>query len=225
MAIAPLADGTTFCLQNSANGASAVGGGGGELGYTGIGNSSAFELNIYNGAHGGMGIQFGTNGMTPDSAIPTLPYFPTPPVNIASGDPINVLIYFSQGIYFVKLTDATTGGTYSTVYNQGSMWTAIGADNAYVGFTGATGGLNSIQNVSNFRFSYTTLPVLSVGHSGGNVMVNWPVSVATFFKLQQSASLLGPWTNVVTAPSLVGLQNQVTLPASGGAQFYRLLLQ
>ena len=222
---APLADGTTFCVQNSANGASAVGGGGGELGYTGIGNSSAFEMNIYNGAHGAIGIQFGTNGMTPDSPTPTLPYFSTSPVNLVSGDPINVEIYFSQGIYFVKLTDATNGSTYSTTYNQGSMASVTGADNAYVGFTGATGGLNSIQTVSNFRFSYTTLPILSVAPSGGNVVLTWPVSVASFFELQQSPSVVGPWTNVVTAPIVVGLQNQVTLPASGGAQFYRLSLQ
>src|SRR5262249_31318260 len=49
----PLADGTTFCLQNSALGVNAVGGGGGDLGFTGITNSAAFELNIYNGASGG----------------------------------------------------------------------------------------------------------------------------------------------------------------------------
>ncbi len=221
---APLADGVTFCVQNSAAGASALGGGGGELGYTGIGNSAAFEINIYNGANGGRGIQFGTNGMTADSPIPTPPYFAPGPVNLASGHPINVRVYFSQGTYHVHLADATTGDSFLTTFNQGDLRGAIGADSAYVGFTGATGGLNAIQKVSNFRFSYTTPPVLSVTHTGTSVVVAWPVSVATFFTLEKSSSLAGPWTSA-GAPTVVGAQNQVTQTATGTAQFYRLVLQ
>jgi hypothetical protein len=222
---APLADGTTFCVQNSSAGASALGGGGGELGFFGIDNSSAFEINIYNGAHGGIGIQFGTNGMTADSTPGTAPYFTTSPLNVASTDPINVQLFFSQGVYHLHLVDATTGDSFLTTYNQGDMRSAIGADTAYVGFTGATGGLNSIQTVSNFRFSYTTPPVLSAAKNGTNLVLSWPVSVATFFKLQQSSAVTGPYTNVVTQPVVVGLQNQVTVPATGAGQFYRLDLQ
>ncbi len=222
---APLADGTTFCLQNSSAGASALGGGGGELGFFGIENSSAFEINIYNGAHGGIGIQFGTNGMTADSTPGTAPYFTTSPVNVASAHPINVQLYFSEGVYHLHLVDATTGDSFLTSYNQGDMRSAIGADTAYVGFTGATGGLNSIQTVSNFRFSYTTPPALSAAKNGANLVLSWPVSVATFFKLQQSSTVTGPYTNVVTQPIVSGLQNQVTVPATGAGQFYRLDLQ
>ena len=222
--IAPLADGVTFCVQNSAAGASALGGGGGELGYTGIGNSAAFEINIYNGANGGRGIQFGTNGMTADSPIPTPPYFAPGAVNLASGHPINVRLYFSRGTYYVHLADTTTGDSFLTTFNQGDLRGAIGADSAYVGFTGATGGLNAIQKVSNFRFSYTTPPVLSVTHTGTSVVVAWPVSVATFFALEKSSSLAGPWTSA-GAPTVVGAQNQVTQTATGTAQFYRLVLQ
>jgi hypothetical protein len=221
---APLADGTTFCVQNAAAGTAALGGGGGELGFTGIENSSAFELNIYSGAHGGQGIQFGTNGMTPDSPVATLPYYSTSPVNIASGHPINVQVYFNNGTYIVRLFDTVTSASFVTTYNQGAMRGVIGADTAIVGFTGATGGLNSIQTVSNFRFSYTTPPMLSVNTSGGNAVVSWPVSVSTFFQLQKSASVTGPWTSA-GSPTVVGLQNQVTLPATGTSQFFRLQLQ
>jgi len=49
--------------------------------------------------------------------------------------------------------------------------------------------------------------------------------VATFFKLQQSSTVTGPYTNVVTQPIVSGLQNQVTVPATGAGQFYRLDLQ
>ncbi len=99
----------------------------------------------------------------------------------------------------------------------------IGADSGYVGFTGATGGNNAIQTISNFRFSYTTPPLLTVTKSGSNALVTWPVSVATFFVLQGSPSLAGPWTDL-GPPTVVGLQNQVTVPLSG-TQFFRLVLR
>jgi hypothetical protein len=222
---APLADGATFCIQNSPAGASALGGGGGELGFYGIGNSAALELNIYTGSSGGRGIQFGTNGATPASPSPTPPYFSCAPVNLASAHPINVRLFYSQGVVSVKLVDATTGDSFLTSQNIGDLRGIIGSDSAYVGFTAATGGLNAIQTISNFRFSYSTAPVLSVVRSGSNVVITWPVSVATFFVLQQSPTVNGPWTTVGTPPTVVGGQEQVTLPATGTAQFYRLLLQ
>lgn len=221
----PVADGVTFCLQNAAGGVNAVGGGGGSLGYNGITNSSAFEINIYPYAHGGAGIQFATNGLTPDTTPGTSPYFAPGSINLASGDPINVELYFYQGTYYLHLVDVTTSASYATSVYQGPMRSVIGADSAYVGFTGATGGDNSVQTISNFRFSYTTQPVLSAAKSGSNMVITWPVSVATLFKLQQSPSVLGPWTDVGTSPVVVGLQNKVTLPASAAAQFYRLNLE
>jgi len=221
---APLADGTTFCMQNSPAGVNAVGGGGGELGYTGIGNSAAFELNIYNGANGGIGIQWGTNGMTADSPTPTAPYFPTTPVNLASAHPINVRLLYTQGLLRVLLADATSGASYTTIINVGDIPGAVNGSSALIGFTGATGGLNSIQKVSNFRFAYTTPPTLAVNQSGANVLITWPVSVSTLFVLQQSSSVTGPWANVGTAPTIVNGQNQISVPNSG-AQFYRLMLQ
>ncbi|MGO8926101.1 MAG: LamG-like jellyroll fold domain-containing protein [Limisphaerales bacterium] len=219
------ADGTTFCIQDSPAGTSALGGGGGDLAYYGITNSAALELNLYTGAHGGSGFQFGTNGMTPDSAVPTSPYMPVSPVNLNSGDPINVWLYCLAGTAYVLLTDTTTSASFSTTLNVGSLRDAIGADTAYIGFTGATGGDEASQMVSNFRFSYTTAATLSAAKNGTNLVVSWPVSVATFFKLQQSSAVTGPYTNVVTQPVVSGLQNQVTVPATGAGQFYRLNLQ
>jgi hypothetical protein len=222
---APLADGTTFCIQNSPAGATALGGGGGELAYYGITPSAAFEMNIYNGSPGGIGFQFGANGSTPASPAPTPTYMPTTPLNLASDHPINVRIVVNNGLANVLLVDATTGDSYTASHDFGSLVANFGGGSAYVGFTAATGGLNSIQTISNFRFSYTSTPVLSVSKSGSTITVSWPVSVATLFVLQHSASLAGPWTNVATSPALVNGQNQVSVTSTGAPQFYRLVLQ
>jgi hypothetical protein len=220
----PLADGATFAIQNSAAGVNALGGGGGQLGFGGILNSAAFEMNIYPPSSGGVGIQFATNGLTPTTTPPASPYMSTAPVNIASGNPINVRLFYNQGALAVQLVDTVSNSTYRTTLNVGDIPAAVNGSSALVGFTGATGGLNAIQKISNFRFAYTTPPTLAVNKSGANLLISWPVSVSTLFVLQQSSSVTGPWANVGTTPTIVNGQNQVSVPNSG-AHFYRLMLQ
>jgi hypothetical protein len=228
---APLADGITFCLQNSTNttygvGLNAVGGGGGDLGYAGITPSAALELNIYSGDHGGTGYTFGTAGNTPDSDAALGDFLSSSPVALSSGNPIQVQLYYNQGMAALTMVDAKAGNTFSTSINVGDLPTIIGAPSAFVGFTGATGGLNAIQTVSNFVFSYTTPPSLSVAQgTPGSVIVSWPVSVSPLFVLQQSSALNGTWSNVATAPVVVNSKNQVTLTPGTTAAFFRLSLQ
>jgi hypothetical protein len=95
-----------------------------------------------------------------------------------------------------------------------------------IGFTGGDGAVNSIQTVSNFVFSYTTPPILSVARkSAGTVVVSWPVSVSTLFKLQQSTTLNGTWSNVAQTPQVVNGENEVTLTPGTTTAFYMLSLQ
>jgi hypothetical protein len=220
----PLADGASFAIQNAPAGVNALGGGGGFLGFGGLENSAAFEMNIYPPSSGGVGIQFATGGLTPTTTPAAAPYMPTAPVNIASGNPINVLLFYNQGALAVRLVDTVSNSTYRTTLNVGSIPNAVNGSSALIGFTGATGGLNSVQKISNFRFAYTTPPILAVNNVGANVLITWPVSVSTLFVLQQSSSVTGPWANVGTAPTIVNGQNQITVPNSG-AKFYRLILQ
>ena len=77
------ANGMTFVLQSLAAGLNANGGTGGGLGYSGINNKSAFELNIFAGA-GGFGIAAGSNGSFPTGGGT---YSPVTPVSLTSGDP------------------------------------------------------------------------------------------------------------------------------------------
>jgi len=212
------ADGVTFCVQNSAAGPAALGGNGGNLGYFGIHQSAAFELNIYALATGGVGFGIGTNGTIAN------PYRSVAPVNLASGDPINVNLYYQQGSLQVTLVDATTSDTFVTNLNVADFGSVLGQSVGYIGFTAATGGAVSSQQVSNFAFVPAALPVLSIANTSTTTTLSWSGGVLTNAVLQASSSLSGPWTDVATPPNLVGSQYQVVVTSAGGAQFFRLAL-
>jgi len=218
------ADGTTFLVQNAPGNTNLIGGGGGDLGYYGIVNSLAFELNLYTGANGGSGIAYGTGGATPDSPIPLLPYISCAPVNLTLGDPINVRLAFFNGVMYVKMVDTITSATYIGSHVFGDALPIVGSASGYIGFTGATGGVASTQAVSNFEFSYTTPPILSLKASGGDATISWPVSVSTLFALQSAPSIAGPFTTLTNVPTVVNGTNQVTLPLTGSKQFFQLVL-
>ena len=59
--------------------------------------------------------------------------------------------------------------------------------------------------------------------AGGNLLISWPLAGGSY-ALQSNTSLKsGTWTTISTpAAQIVGSQWQVTLPNSGGTQFYRL---
>ncbi|MGH7980768.1 MAG: hypothetical protein ACREE6_15430, partial [Limisphaerales bacterium] len=62
---------------------------------------------------------------------------------------------------------------------------------------------------------------LQVGLSSGQIVVAWPRN-AVNFTLQESSSLLGPWTDVTNSPVSSGLDFYVSVPKTSGTEFYRL---
>ena len=140
------ADGVTFMLQNDSRGAAALGGAGGSLGLNGITPSAAHEINIY-GGH-----TIGTNFVT-DSSTGT--YNSTGAVNVASGDPINVTLSYDpvHNVINEMLVDPIANTTFMTSYNNINLASTLGANTALLGFSGATGGANSTQTISNFSYS------------------------------------------------------------------------
>jgi len=91
---------------------------------------------------------------------------------------------------------ATSGGGAYTLH--GGFWSAI----AVVAIEGA--------------------PALRLVRSGSNVILAWP-NPSTGFQLQESPSLFAPnWTDVNTAPGVVGEEKQVTAPVQPGSRFFRL---
>lgn len=150
------ADGITFVLQNDSRGDSALGGAGGALGYGGNGGpttitpSAAIELNIFTNSPptGVAGESFQTDGGIPANGS----YNSSSPINLRSGDPINVSITYDGTTLREKLTDPTAGTIYSNSYLV-NLPSLLGANSALVGFTGGDGGATSQQVVSNFSFT------------------------------------------------------------------------
>jgi hypothetical protein len=135
------ADGVTFCIQNQA--ATALGGAGGGLGYDGIAPSVALAMNIYIWAPNGRGIAFAQNGMRGTPYQSLLP-------NVDIGGNTNIIqvnVDYNGTVMTMTFKDTVTGGIASTNWTL-NIPSVVGGSTAYVGFTGADGGVASIQTIS-----------------------------------------------------------------------------
>ncbi|HEX3716865.1 MAG TPA: LamG-like jellyroll fold domain-containing protein [Verrucomicrobiae bacterium] len=156
------ADGLCFVLQNTAAGPAVLGGGGGSLGYaTQITNSAALQFNIYpSSADGGIGMAFNVGGKVPTTSGGN-PFTTTGNVDVDAADPIAVTIYYNyaSNLMTVNLMDQSNYATFTTNVTVGNLTNVVqNAANpgiAYVGFTGATGGSASVQQISDFTYSYS----------------------------------------------------------------------
>jgi hypothetical protein len=143
------ADGIAAVWQNA--GTTALGGGGGALGYSGINTAASLSINIYSG-NSGSGSEY--NGTVGSSGNPATT--PTPcGVNLDSGDPVNVSLSYKETDQALTetMTDATTHSTFTRVWRGVSIQGQVGGTSALVGFTGATGGISANQTITNFQFT------------------------------------------------------------------------
>jgi hypothetical protein len=234
------ADGFTFLIQ--ADSPNSLGGGGGSLGYQGIPNSVAIKFDVYNNE----GETFNSTGLFFGGGFPGLPHNPGE-VNIPL-DPGNVNLR-SQSTKTITLTyDGTTltetihdpdpgqlnGGNFTATYTV-DIASKIGADTAFVGFTGGTGGLYSLQDVLNWRYNEqegnlvprapTNLQVTSnVRHDDNrnDVTLHWLCNnayTATGFVIQRSTDGVN-WTQVASLP--VTTTSYTDERVDPGAYFYRV---
>lgn len=212
------ADGAAFIFQTT--NATALGGSGGELGYGGgaMPNSVAFQINLYNGNNETPGIALAINGNTGiyQSALP---------VDTTSTNDIHVSLNWANGVLAVSLTDAGTGANYSTNYTVGSLVPFLGANVAYVGFSGGDGGATSTQTISNFQF-HSVLPPVALSASpvtGNTFVISWSAADPTYV-LQTTTSLSSPSWVAGPVPVTSGGVSHVTVDVtSGSEQFYRLV--
>jgi hypothetical protein len=142
----PAADGSTFTIQNA--GPSALGGGGGGLGYFTIPNSLCIKFDLYNNSgEGPNSTGLFTGGNDPHTPAPDL----TPSgVNLHSGDTMDAHVTYDGTDLNLTLTDTLTLATFSTSFPI-NIPATVGGNTAYVGFTAGTGGASSSQ-----KFTYWT---------------------------------------------------------------------
>ncbi len=182
----PPADGMAFVIQNVAN--NAIGGGGSGMGYTGLANSLAVEFDIFNfndlernnnhiavqsnGAQGNMWepeftlpLGQGNNAQV----IATPPLIGAPRTVRVEYRPGTRFTVFYEGTQIINLANfnlaavPTTRGPESILDANGAVW---------VGFTGATGGLNASQRVLSWSFEAIPEPsTLLLAGGGGLALV------------------------------------------------------
>jgi hypothetical protein len=214
------ADGVTFCIQNGTAGAGALGAGGGSLGYAGgtpaLAPSVALAINIY--PPNTPGIQLLQGGTVPAAGAGA--YATTGPITLGlNADPIQVNVGYSGGILTASFKDLISSAAFTTNYTI-DIPTIVGGGSAYVGFTGADGGANSTQVISNFTMNPPPVS-LKAQHVGNNLVLTWPASAGAFLKT--TPSLSSPVWTYSTSPFLVvSNQAQVTVSPLQGNQFYRL---
>jgi autotransporter-associated beta strand protein len=140
------ADGFTVGFQTQ--GTTAIGGGGGGQGFSGVSPSVAMQGNIYNGHP--IGVNVVTNGVITDvtSSLPVNPGLQNQPTDfVLNYDGTNLSVALTQ---YTSTARTALVGTFS-----GSFPANFGAlgGTALFGFTGATGGVLSQQQISNFSFN------------------------------------------------------------------------
>jgi hypothetical protein len=151
----PTADGMTFTIQG--DGANALGGAGGELGYYGLDKSVAIKFDLYdNSGEGTNSTGLYINGVDP--SVPAIDLTGTG-IDLHSGDVFNVAMNYDGTTLNVTITDTNTSASATESYAV-NIPGIIGSAGAYVGFTGGTGGLTAVQNVQNWTFTPSQSPTL-----------------------------------------------------------------
>ncbi|MEQ1353285.1 MAG: hypothetical protein ABLT11_04655, partial [Candidatus Acidiferrum sp.] len=153
----PNADGMTFAIQNA--GLTAIGGGGGGLGYgpdtpggapPAIANSVAIKFDIFDNV--GEGVN--STGLYTGGASPT-----TPATTFAGGiDLHNGHIFSAHIVYDGTTLTMTVTDTQATTNTFTKSWTvnipsAIGGNTAYVGYTGGVGGLTVRSEIITWTYT------------------------------------------------------------------------
>ena len=165
----PSADGFTFTIQNSPSAAKALGPVGGGLGYgpdspsgsAGIPQSLAIKFDLYN--NNGEGVD--STGIYTDGVSPTTPAVDLTPsgIDLHSGDTMSVHLAYDGMTLGLTINDNVADTTFSQSWPI-NIPQVVGAEQAYVGFTGGTGGETSSQKVESWTYvgTNTSSPVSTI---------------------------------------------------------------
>ena len=191
------ADGFAFVVQD--NSPSALGGGGGALGYLGIDNSAALAFDLWNNGTAGTATRSGFGA----SGYGGFALSPTAPVSLRSTtEPVNVSVAYRDGVFTQTLTQgAATPVTKSANINIVDRVGPTG----FVGFTGGTGGANAEQKISNFVYTLGNAPAVT---AAAQPIAGVPQGGAGFFGIRE----------VLGAPGCCGdlPQTETAITGTGG---------
>jgi hypothetical protein len=132
----PTGGGLAFVIQNSSS--TALGSAGSGMGFNGIPNSFAVMFDL-----GDSGSVLNTTGISTGTMMSVHP------LDLHSQDPFQVSLSFDGSTLNETLKDTTTGGTFTHAFSV-SIPKIVGSHTAFVGFTGSTGALTSVQSVHTF---------------------------------------------------------------------------
>jgi hypothetical protein len=159
------ADGFTFAIQNV--GTSAQGPVGSGLGYGasqpggtgGIAKSVAVKFDLYSNAGEGTD----STGVYTNGASPTVPAtdMTASGVKLNSGHVLHARITYDGTNLTLLLTDKTTSASFTKTVAV-NIPSAVGANTAYLGFTGGTGGLSMTANILNWTMSGGTVKASTI---------------------------------------------------------------
>ncbi|MCY2953200.1 MAG: PA14 domain-containing protein, partial [Planctomycetota bacterium] len=134
------ADGIVFALQSQAP--TALGGGGGSLGFNGIRPAVGVKFDIYAGQLGqtGLYVNSDVNADGPQTGLAFL-----------SGNVYEVTLDYNGTTLKQTIVDTVTSQQFTTTYTL-DLVKALGGTWAYIGWTGATGGENATQDILSLTF-------------------------------------------------------------------------
>jgi len=144
------ADGFTIAIQN--NTPTTIGGSGGGLGYLNIPNSVAVKFDLYNNAGEGTD----STGLFTNGQDPTIPAvdMTSSGVDLHSGHVFSVHIVYDGTNLTMTITDTTnTALTFTNTWTAVNIPGTVGANTAFVGFTGGTGGFTANQSVLTWTYT------------------------------------------------------------------------
>ncbi|MGE5610250.1 MAG: lectin-like domain-containing protein [Bacillota bacterium] len=210
------ADGMAFVIQ--ANDPTVLGGGGGSLGYTGIGYSIAIKFDIYkNGGHDIDETGLYINGDNPqydeanDAKNEDIDLRPT--LGNLLDTKWHVALTYENGKLTMTMAKADAPETilFTNTWDI-DIPATFGMDSGFVGFTGATGGANVKQEIYNFNFG----PIDEVPPTGDWV-INGTDSddVRTLKRVGDNVQLLDAAGNVLEQKPFAGITN-IVVNGKGG---------
>jgi hypothetical protein len=145
----PTADGFTFAIQG--NSTAALGGSGGKLGYGNIGSSVAMKFDLYNNAGEGTdstGLYL--NGVGPSAPAADMT---SSGVDLHNGHIFSVHTVYDGTNLAMTITDTSNTALTFTQSWPVNIPGTVGANTAFVGFTGATGGYTANQSVRTWTYT------------------------------------------------------------------------